>query len=33
MTMLLAEQVDAVRQIQNICGRLTVDVVVIGAVA
>ena len=33
MTMLLAEQVDAVRQIQNICGRLTVDVVVIGAIA
>lgn len=33
MTTLLAEQVDAVRQIQNICGRLTVDVVVIGAVA
>lgn len=33
MTMLRAEEVDAVRGIQNICVRLTVDVVVIGAVA
>ncbi len=33
MTTLLAEQADAVRQIHDICGRLAVDVVVIGAVA
>lgn len=33
MTTLLPEQADAVRQIQDICGRLAVDVVVIGAVA
>jgi predicted nucleotidyltransferase len=33
MTTLLPEQVDALRHIQNICGRLAVDVVVIGAIA
>jgi predicted nucleotidyltransferase len=33
MTVLLAEQADAVREIQDFCGRLTADVVVIGAVA
>jgi hypothetical protein len=33
MTMLLPEQVDAFRQTQDICGRLAVDVVVIGAIA
>jgi predicted nucleotidyltransferase len=33
MTMLLPDQADAFRQIQDICGRLTVDVVVIGAIA
>jgi len=33
MTVLLAEQAEAVRQVQDICARLTADVVVIGAVA
>ena len=33
MTALLPEQADALREIQAICGLLTVDVVVIGAVA
>ncbi len=33
MTMLLPEQADAVRQIQDICRRLAVDIVVIGATA
>jgi predicted nucleotidyltransferase len=33
MTMLLPEQADAFRQIRDICGRLAVDVVVIGATA
>jgi predicted nucleotidyltransferase len=33
MTTLLPEQVDAFRQIQDICGRLAVDGVVIGAIA
>ena len=33
MTVLLSEQADALREVQSLCGRLDVDVVVIGAVA
>ncbi len=33
MTVLLAEEADALREVHNICGHLHVDVVVIGAVA
>jgi predicted nucleotidyltransferase len=33
MTMLLPEQADAFRQVQDVCGRLAAEVVVIGAIA